>query len=162
MSSHVTAYVLHGDLPAFTMNAVALPLFGSESGEHSEICLTQKTKHLQSLASFPRRIITQERPQILIEAGQLRTLILEHLTVAPAAGQFVLSQVRQYLGNGPFVRFRPKVKICVVDSLDDFCQQLRSAALHEDWVFTLNEPRETVLILICSFNHVALRCVCLL
>jgi hypothetical protein len=95
---------LHGQPAAFGVDAVALPLLGEELSQHPPIRFPKQAEHFERFAGIPWRIIPNARPQVLIEAEELRAFVFEHLAITPRAGQFVLRQMRQDLSYRPLAR----------------------------------------------------------
>ena len=97
MACHVCAQFAHRHLAPLRMDAVALPLPRTKVLKHSQIGFAQQPKHRQRIRGIPRGVVSNLCPHILIEAGQIQTIPLDHLAIPPRTREFILGEMSKNL-----------------------------------------------------------------
>lgn len=93
----VATSLLRSQFASFRVHTVALPLLGVSWANIRRLASRSRPEHFQGVLGLPSGIVPEMRPHLLTEAEQLWSVVLEYLTVAPGAAQFVLSHMRQDL-----------------------------------------------------------------
>jgi hypothetical protein len=108
------------------VQAVTLPLFGSELGEHPQVRFAEKAELGERFLRIAGLIVTQTIPEVLVVAGEGRALFL--CEVASTESHFGFGQMSRDGGERPLPRNGCVIRFVVRDGGDQTRQSHRLLA----------------------------------